>query len=431
MKGMNKRVWLSTFVALAILMVGLSVHGSAQTYLRRTPFNERYLRANNPLAAAKLAAARVARSKGAMTLRRSTGLGAFLTFDVPGAYAGSTYPQAVSASGIIVGYYYDANDGCCLGHGFVRNLDGTIVTINVPGATDGTYAYAVTDDGLIAGGYGDKLGFHSFIRDRNGNFTTFDAPSQLAYSQVNAINWDGTSTGYGLVSLGGYYVGFAPFLRTPGGKIITFTAPGATFGSTDPVSITPDGRILGVYSVPGGTYDLGFALNPFGGFTEITGPGGLGGLGGAGLTFTGSPSLSSNLFGEIAGTYFQPISGNPSPGGNFRAFLRSPDGKYVTFDAANYSPCCIWSQPTAINDVGTVTGSFTDGYMVNHGFWRTPDGKVTTFDVPAAGTVEYAGTFPMGITDTGVISGAYFDENYGAHGFVFKPNGFGWFDRHR
>jgi hypothetical protein len=110
--------------------------------------------------------------------------------------------------------------------------------------------------------------------------------------------------------------------------------------------------------------------------------------------------------------------------------LRSPDGKYVTFDAANYSPCCIWSTPTAINDVGTVTGSFNDGYMVNHGFWRTPYGKVTTFDVPAAGTVVDAGTFPMGITDTGVISGAYFDENYGAHGFVFRPNGFGWWNRH-
>jgi hypothetical protein len=366
-----------------------------------------------------------------MTLRRSTGLGAFLTFDVPGAYAGSTYPQAVSASGIIVGYYVSAAGY----EGFVRNLDGTIVTINVPGATGGTYPAAVTDDGLIAGSYGDNAGLHNFVRDRIGNFTTFDPSATIPYgiddSEVTTINWDGTTTGW---FLGKNYQGFFAFLRTPGGKIITITPPGAATGADAfiyPSDITPDGRILGSYEAAGGTYPsgyLGFVLNPFGGFTEITGPGGLGGVGEDTFTYTGFPSLSSNLFGEIAGTYFQPISGNPL-GGNFRVFLRSPGGKYVTFDAANYSPCCIWSAPSAINDVGAVTGTFNDGYNINHGFWRTPDGKVTTFDAPGAAIV-YGGTYPLGITDTGVISGAYFDDT-AEHGFVFKPSVFGWLGRRR
>src|SRR5262245_57895828 len=50
-----------------------------------------------------------------------------------------------------------------------------------------------------------------------------------------------------------------------------------------------------------------------------------------------APSFGQNLYinpdGVITGTYFELISGNPF-GGNYRVFVRTPDGTLTTFDAA-------------------------------------------------------------------------------------------------
>jgi hypothetical protein len=86
--------------------------------------------------------------------------------------------------------------------------------------------------------------------------------------------------------------------------------------------------------------------------------------------------------GEIAGTYFEPIAGNPF-GGNFRVFLLSKHGQYTTFDASNYPPCCIWLFPSGINPAGTVTGYLNDGFDLFRGFLRTPDGT-GAFSTPRA-----------------------------------------------
>jgi hypothetical protein len=134
------------------------------------------------------------------------------------------------------------------------------------------------------------------------------------------------------------------------------------------------------------------------------------------------PDLYINPDGVITGTYFEPISGNPF-GGNYRVFVRAPDGTLTTFDAATYPPCCIWSFPSGINPAGAITGSFNDGYTINHGFLRAKDGTVTTFDVPGAGTIPYSnqGTVPLGITPAGEIMGRYIDANGRTHGFLFLP----------
>jgi hypothetical protein len=74
-----------------------------------------------------------------------------------------------------------------------------------------------------------------------------------------------------------------------------------------------------------------------------------------------------------------------------------------------------------MNPAGTITGSFNDGFTINHGFVRTSDGTITTFDVPGAGTGFNQGTAPLGITPAGVIMGLYRDANYGVHGFLRIP----------
>jgi hypothetical protein len=81
----------------------------------------------------------------------------------------------------------------------------------------------------------------------------------------------------------------------------------------------------------------------------------------------------------------------------------------------------IWSFPSGITPAGAITGSFNDGFTINHGFLRTSDGTITTFDAPGAGTGFNQGTAPLGITPAGEIMGLYRDANSVTRGFLFLP----------
>jgi hypothetical protein len=312
-------------------------------------------------------------------------------------------------AGVITGFYGT-------GHGFVRASNGTFVTFDIQGAS-ATAGLAVNQGGAVAGIYFDTnfIG-HGFVRDPNGAIVTFDiagAANGIGFGigPSMAINPEGAVTGF-------YNdVNFIPhaFLRAPNGAITTFDAPGADMG-TVPDSIDPEGAILGVYFDASGV-SHGFLRSASGTFTEINGPDHLAGQY-DGLNF-GAP-LSMNPEGEITGTYFQPISGNPF-GGNQRVFVLSREGNYITFDAATYPPCCIFSAPSGINPSGTITGSFNDGLNIDHGFLRTSNGTLTTFDVPGAGTGFNQGTLPLGINPAGMIFGTYFDAMSVPHGFLFLP----------
>jgi len=99
--------------------------------------------------------------------------------------------------------------------------------------------------------------------------------------------------------------------------------------------------------------------------------------------------------------------------------VRPPEGALTTFDAATYPPCCIWSFPSGITPAA-ITGSFNDGFTINHDFLRAPDGTVTTFHAPGAGTGFNQGTAALGITRAGVIMKLYIDTNYRHHGFLLR-----------
>jgi hypothetical protein len=371
--------------------------------------------------AAKAAAKRGATTPQVLTPPPPTAMGTFVIFDVPGAVNG-TSPASINNGGAITGSYGD-NIGSGL-HGFIRDANDTFVTFDVPGAVNGTFPFGINDGGVITGGYSDNIGsgFHGFVRAANGTFVTFDVPAAVDGTSLfapQAINAAGAVAG-------SYFdVNFVShsFLREPNGALTTFDPPGAVNGSF-PTAITPDGVILGVY------FDADFNSNGFlrdrsGTFTTINGPGGLNGQSDPFIFF--GAALSTNPRGEIAGTYFEPIAGNPL-GGNYRVFLLSNHGQYTTFDAATYPPCCIFSSPSGINPAGTVTGMLNDGFSVYRGFLRTPDGTVSTFDAPGAGTGNFQGTVTIGITPGGVIAGAYLGPNDGnflgshvSHGFLFQP----------
>jgi hypothetical protein len=261
--------------------------------------------------------------------------GVFATFDAPGAVNG-TIPASINPNGTIAGYFYDAN---FVDHGFVRTPGGGVATFN------GTQANAINAQGAIAGTYFDaNFGLHGFVRYTDGAISAFDAPGA-------------NTTGF-------------PY-------------------GTQAVAIGPNGTIVGTYT-DANFINHGFLRASNGTFTTFDPPGQ--------IQVFAPYSFGTDLYidenGVITGTYFALIAGNPF-GGNYRVFVRAGDGSFTTFDAATYPPCCIWSFPSGINPAQAITGSFNDGYSINHGFVRAGNGAITTFDAPGAGA---GGTAPLGIT---------------------------------
>lgn len=284
-----------------------------------------------------------------------------------------TYPNAINASGAVVGSYQDANGTF---HGFLRSRDGEYTTFDVPGADltpgdfNGTYPSAMNDLGVIAGYYWDVNGFsHGFLRDREGKFTSFDVPG-----------------------VGGY-------------------------GST-PIAINIEGAIVGYYSDANYAFHS-FQRRPDGTFDTWIGPGQCTGNGSVGCYGSGATNI--NAFGTIAAGYNDTNLIH-------HGLVRNREGKMTPYDVPGaYSTGCPGCA-SGLNQRGAIAGIYADANYVNHGFLRSPDGKFTTFDAPGAGTGSYQGTgcfsdCPVSLNDRGAITGMYIDANYALHGYVRRPDG--------
>ena len=345
-------------------------------------------------------------------LTRPVTAATYITFDAPGAVNG-TNPSSINPGGAITGYF---NDESFVAHGFLRAADGTITTFDVPGAVNGpgTFPSIINPAGVVTGIFGDaNFVAHGFLRAQNGTISTFDVPEATGgFFFLSGMNPAGTIIG-SLLDENFLEQGF---LRARNGNIATIDIPDAVNGSRA-VAINPRGVITGTYT-DADSVSHGFLRASNGTLTTFEAP--VPGFIEPFAPFSFGPLLSITPEGVIAGTYFEPIPGNPF-GGNFRVFVRATDGTFTTFDAATYPPCCIWSFPSGINQAGMITGSFNDGFTINHGFVRTSDGTISTFDAPGAGTGFNQGTAPLGITPGGVIMGLYIDANYGVHGFLRMP----------
>lgn len=95
--------------------------------------------------------------------------GTFTSFNAPGAGTANsqgTVGWAITASGLITGWYLDTNT---VYHGFLRTVTGALSTFNAPGACtaadQGTNPLGINGAADIAGYYVD-LGnvFHGFLR---------------------------------------------------------------------------------------------------------------------------------------------------------------------------------------------------------------------------------------------------------------------------
>jgi len=164
--------------------------------------------------------------------------GTFTSFDLPGG-------EVINLSGIInpggevTGYYFDQNQ---LVHSYVW-ADGTLTTFDAPNVcqtSNGTFAVGINRSGVIAGVYYDAgcADFHGFLRSADGTLTTVDFPGAQA-TTLETINASGTSSGTAYLSSG-----FTAFYRTPSGKFVTYSIPGPTFLDT---SLNSAGSITGSY----------------------------------------------------------------------------------------------------------------------------------------------------------------------------------------
>jgi hypothetical protein len=357
-----------------------------------------------------------------------------ITFDAPGAGTGAyqgtgcfAYTDCsvlINNWGAITGYFVNANN---VYHGFLRSPDGKFTTFDstgadtTPGDGNGTFPNAINDAGAITGVYYDVNGVgHGFLRSPEGAFATFDAPGSVGYTNPVAINLESAIAGY----YGDQNGQARAFLRRTDGSIATWSGPdactsappGGFCGGSAAFSINVFGTVAGGFEKPN---LVGHVLirTPAGTLQTLTDPSAGTGSGQG----TGCPGCSRglNVFGAIASYY---IDGNNVVHG----FLRSPTGRFTTFDPPGEGPQgvgCAADCPIGLNDLGAITGIYLDANNVYHGFVRSPEGAFTTFEAPGADTTpnDFNGTFPYSINDWGVVTGYYIDANNVSHGFLLLP----------
>ena len=213
--------------------------------------------------------------------------GTFTTFEAPGAgntpgtcgwlgFLQGTVPGNINAAGLIEGWMMDTN---YVFHVFLRAADGTFTIIDAPGA--GTSAYQGTlaafetglnSAGALTGPYIDASNaWHGYVRDPEGNITTFDVPATSQGTYPWGINEAGKTVGqYG--DANGVSHGF---LRSRQGKILTFDDPKAGTGAgqgTIGVFFLPAGGVGGMY-VDARNVTHGFVRDTHGRFTTFDAPG--------------------------------------------------------------------------------------------------------------------------------------------------------------
>jgi hypothetical protein len=248
----------------------------------------------------------------------------------------------------------------------------TVTSFDVPGATQGTFAYGVNAAGNIVGYYGDSSGNHGFLRDATGGFTTINYPGQ-ASTGIAGISSSGVMAGN--YSQGGSNP-IHGFLLSRG-VFTNIEVPGST--QTTVNGISPSGRlIVGTYNDVTGEH--GYLLSG-GVYKSFDLPG----------TYTWPQGVNNR--GQIVGYYYD--------AGVTTGFMMDKNGyKSLRFD----------SHPTiatGINNKGEIVG-YTDG----PGFIYTPASGFTTLNIDDHYTI------PFGVSNNGEIVGYYFGDQGIAHGFA-------------
>jgi uncharacterized membrane protein len=204
--------------------------------------------------------------------------GTYTVIDVPGASL--TMPTAINPGGVITGWYCNVvSNGFCssTSSGFVRARDGTLTTFNLPGGGFVFPLYnpfgpppSINPAGEIAGTYFDPnfAGEHGFLRTPDGTLSTIDAPGAF-FTEVLAINPAGVIVG----DLCDAATCFRGFVRAPDGTFTQIGPPGANVETIPIGGINPSGAVTGTYYDGVNLLIHGYLLTPDGTFTVFDPPG--------------------------------------------------------------------------------------------------------------------------------------------------------------
>lgn len=305
-----------------------------------------------------------------------------ITFQVPGEVI--TFVGGITSHGDVIGGINDRAGN----HGFLRAADGTITTIDAPGASN-TYPTSISDDGTIVGYYtiGSGKRFRGgFVRAPDGEFTEFQAPHGGRYTIPTAITSKGWIAGTGKKP--GQSLSFFGFLENPSGHFSEFTS-GDSFGVSCANSAnTTAGR------VHAGNQWHGFVRTKDGAFAQFDPDGS-----------TDTEVSAINSSGVVIGT--AQIAGVPE------GFVRAADGTLSTFTGSEGARDTV---AAAINKSGAIVGAYIDAKGFNHAYVRAPDGTITTIDVH-----EGSDQGLTGINDKGKAAGYVRLADKGAAGFIWTP----------
>jgi uncharacterized protein (TIGR03437 family) len=267
----------------------------------------------------------------------------FVTFDPPGSVL--TRLTGINNQGQVVGTYNDASG---VTHSFLRQPDGTFSTFDVPQAAAGqTVATAINNLGQIVGSYQDGAGkSHGFIRSTDGSsFITFDSPDPAIGFTPAAINDQGEVAGNIFVGAGHTY----GFLRSADGSTYTrIIAPPNAF-YTDVNAMNNSDEIVGFYQLGGsGSPKRGFVRTADGAWADWELPGFAEGT---------IPNWIDN-HGRILSL----------------GVVVNPDRTSFALDASAIAPAA--AIPAVLNDNGLIAGAtFVGG--IYHAFIATPVSQPT------------------------------------------------------
>jgi hypothetical protein len=161
-------------------------------------------------------------------------------------------------------YYDDVGDA----HGFVRTSDAAFVSFDGDEAHKPCYNMSVTainDKGEIGGFCTNAT---DFIRTPAGRIVTFSLPVPDSYPVLRSLNAKGDATGYYVLSDSSAH----GFIRTADGAFTSFDAPGF---QTVPYGLNARDFIVGEYrQTSHSRRDGGFLRNADGSIEDIKPPGG-------------------------------------------------------------------------------------------------------------------------------------------------------------
>jgi hypothetical protein len=270
-------------------------------------------------------------------LSARSGQYSYTQVDVPGSvFTGIT---AINSSRQTVGWYDDAGGTT---HGFLRNVDGSIVTIDYPAAIF-TGANGINTQGEVVGPWDDASGIiHSFLRTPQGTITTFDPPSpcvpatEAQPAAAHGINDRGDIVGRCYDAIGKEL----GWLLHDG----TFTVINdPSFLSADGWAINNSGVVVGDYS-DANWFVHGYAWTETDGFITLDFENDMTGL------------RAINDHGDISGIYFD--------GFTLHGFIRLSNGAEVTIDP----PGSVETDTAVVNNNGTIAGIYWDADFNGHGY---------------------------------------------------------------